>query len=97
MKTSSKLILIAGAALSGLVLANKRNREEVANGISKAVEDPEQFMENVIEQAETVRRILTAVYMELWGMPEHDEDGRMVDEGALTSVQYFNKNQEKSA
>ncbi|WP_088007364.1 hypothetical protein [Indiicoccus explosivorum] len=97
MKTSSKLILVTGTVLAGLILTNKRSREEVAHNFTEAVKDPEQFVENAIEQAETVRRILSAVYMEIWGQPEYDEDGRMVDEGALTSVQYFNKNQEKPA
>ncbi|AQQ51991.1 hypothetical protein [Planococcus lenghuensis] len=93
MKGTTRTITLAGAALAGFYLL-KKNRGKVTDEIKEAVENPEQFMEEVIEQVDTVKRILTAVYMEIWGAPQDEEDGRMVSEGALTSVQYYNKNQE---
>lgn len=96
MNDSAKNIKLAGAAAAALYLSNKKNRDKLKREFTQAMENPEQFVSDMIDGVEKVRRILTTVYMELWGSPSDDEDGKMVAEGALTSVQYYNRHQEKS-
>ena len=47
-------------------------------------------------QLDKVINKLGSQYVKDWGKPQEMNDANMVDEGAMTSVQYYNELQEKS-
>lgn len=47
-------------------------------------------------QLDKVINKLGSQYVKDWGKPEGIDDANMVDEGAMTSVQYYNELQDKS-
>lgn len=99
MNKLSKVVGVAGAAATAAYLSKKENRERVKSEINKAKQDPKNYYNDVSEKAkeqmDRVQRKINPKYKKNLGKPLNLEDSDMVEEGALTSVQYYNKLQEE--
>lgn len=95
----SKTIGAAGAAATAVYLSKKENREKVKNEVSKAKQDPKKYYSNVSakakQQVAKVKNKLSSGYKQDLGKPADLAESDMVEEGALTSVQYYNMLQEE--
>lgn len=96
----SKVIGMAGAAATAAYLSKKENREKVKNEFDKAKQNPQQYYSDVSlkakKQVEKIQSKINPKYKKNLGKPADLEESDMVEEGALTSVQYYNELQEKS-
>lgn len=99
MSKLSKVAGVAGAVATATYLSKKENREKVKSEINKAKEDPKNYYNDISvkakEQIDRVQQKINPKYKKSLGKPSDLEDSDMVEEGALTSVQYYNKLQEK--
>src|SRR5690625_2426195 len=95
----SKVIGVAGAAATAASLSKKENREKVMNEFDKAKQNPQKYYSDVSskakQQIEKIQSKLDPKYKKILGKPTDLEESDMVEEGALTSVQYYNELQEK--
>lgn len=95
----SKAVGVAGAAATAAYLSKKENREKVKNEFDKAKQNPQKYYNNISskakQQIEKIQSKLDPKYKKNLGKPADLEESDMVEEGALTSVQYYNELQEK--
>ncbi len=87
----TKIVGAAGAVAAGVLLSKKENRDIVKQEVKQAMNDPKGYSTKLLDKA--LRR-RNKPESEL-GMPKDPQDAKMVSEGALTSVNYYNKHQEE--
>lgn len=99
MSTLKKVVGAAGAAATAVYLSKKENRDKVKQEFDKVKQDPKQYYNDVStkakQQVDKITGKLNKDYKKNLGKPDDLEDADMVEEGALTSVQYHNELQEK--
>ncbi len=99
MSKLSKAVGIAGAAATAVYLSKKENRNKVKQEFNKAKQDPQEYYSDVATKAklqfDKIAGKLNPGYKKNLGKPDDLADSDMVEEGALTSVQYYNELQEK--
>jgi hypothetical protein len=78
----TKIAGLAGAAAAAY-LSKSENREKLKGQLGGMV----QRLKSSQSNGQSVEK--------KWGKPSNDADSKMVNEGAMTSVQYYNERQDK--
>lgn len=79
----TKLVCTAGLVTGAVYLSKEENREKVKESINKALGKSNAWTDDE--------------YVIELGKPSEERDSDMVEEGALTSVQYYNDLREKAS
>lgn len=83
MGKKTKLICTAGLITGAAYLSKEGNRKKVKEGVNKLLGKPSSWTDDK--------------YVIKLGKPDQERDSDMVEEGALTSVQYYNELREEEA
>lgn len=83
MGKKTKLVSAVGIAAGAAYLSKGKNRQKVKDGIDKSVGKTKSWTKDT--------------YIINLGKPEEPRDSNMVDEGAMTSVQYYNDLREEKS
>lgn len=86
----TKIIGAASIVAASVLLSKKENREKVKQEVKEAMNDPKSYSMKIVGKALGRKEIEHEL-----GMPKDPQDAKMVAEGALTSVKYYNKLQEE--
>jgi hypothetical protein len=82
MGKKTKFICTAGLITGALYLSKEDNRKKVKEGVNKLLGKPNSWTDDE--------------YVIHLGKPDQERDSDMVEEGALTSVQYYNELREEA-